>query len=270
MSTNNITVDYYGLLGLEPEASDRQIASAYRSMALKLHPDKNPVDPVAAAAKFLQIKEAYQILSDPEAKAAYDKVVAARRAHRQRELMMDGRRREMRQDLLHREAEAEAARRRRAEEEEEAEMLLARQMERLRRQAQSRSKDPTILRITSLDKNPLIISPNPKTGLLGDADLSRRFADALGIPAEQVEYVKLSANKTFAKVAISDENLCRSIIAGERLPVASNWIIEADSSNIKTDLSQADKPKTPVRPSNYEEETLQRLLAIAKKRNKQQ
>ena len=55
--------DYYELLGVQREASADDIKKAYRKMAVKYHPDKNPGDK-AAEEKFKEITEAYEILSD--------------------------------------------------------------------------------------------------------------------------------------------------------------------------------------------------------------
>ncbi|KAH4041829.1 hypothetical protein HBI56_004750 [Parastagonospora nodorum] len=63
---------YYDALGVTPTASELEIKKAYRKLAIKLHPDKNPGDETAHA-KFQQIGEAYQILSDDQLRAAYDK-----------------------------------------------------------------------------------------------------------------------------------------------------------------------------------------------------
>ncbi|AEO63608.1 dcdbf586-cc7e-45f2-9785-e37a123c343c [Thermothielavioides terrestris] len=63
--------DYYKVLGLDRQASDRQIKSAYRQLSKKYHPDKNPNDPTAHE-KFVQVSEAYEALSDPESRRIYD------------------------------------------------------------------------------------------------------------------------------------------------------------------------------------------------------
>jgi len=63
--------DYYKLLGVGKDADANEIKRAYRKMAVKLHPDKNPGDE-HAEAKFKDMQEAYETLSDPEKKARYD------------------------------------------------------------------------------------------------------------------------------------------------------------------------------------------------------
>jgi len=63
--------DYYEILGLEKGAGDEEIKKAYRKMAVKHHPDKNAGDKTAEE-KFKEIGEAYEVLSDPQKRAAYD------------------------------------------------------------------------------------------------------------------------------------------------------------------------------------------------------
>lgn len=62
--------DYYFILGLEPSATLAEIKKAYRKLALQFHPDKNHQDPYASA-QFTEIKEAYEVLTDPSKKAYY-------------------------------------------------------------------------------------------------------------------------------------------------------------------------------------------------------
>ena len=63
--------DYYEVLGITKSASSSEIKKAYRKMAIKYHPDKNP-DDKSAEEKFKIAAEAYEILSDPDKKARYD------------------------------------------------------------------------------------------------------------------------------------------------------------------------------------------------------
>ena len=64
--------DYYEVLGVSRGASEAEIKRAYRQLAMKYHPDRNPGDPTAEA-KFKEINQAYEVLKDPQKRAAYDR-----------------------------------------------------------------------------------------------------------------------------------------------------------------------------------------------------
>jgi molecular chaperone DnaJ len=64
--------DYYEVLGVSRGASEAEIKRAYRQLAMKWHPDRNPGDPTAEA-KFKEINQAYEVLKDPQKRAAYDR-----------------------------------------------------------------------------------------------------------------------------------------------------------------------------------------------------
>ena len=69
--------DYYEVLGVNRDASDEEIKKSYRKLAMKYHPDRNPDNPKAEES-FKEAKEAYEVLSDEQKRAAYDQYGHAR------------------------------------------------------------------------------------------------------------------------------------------------------------------------------------------------
>uniref|UniRef100_A0ACD5VR18 Uncharacterized protein n=1 Tax=Avena sativa TaxID=4498 RepID=A0ACD5VR18_AVESA len=67
-------VDYYKVLGVDRGASDDDLKKAYRKLAMRWHPDKNPTNKKEAEAKFKQISEAYEVLSDSQKRVVYDQL----------------------------------------------------------------------------------------------------------------------------------------------------------------------------------------------------
>jgi len=65
-------VEYYEFLGVSRDCNDQELKTAYRRLAMQFHPDRNPDNP-EAEEKFKQASEAYQVLSDPQKRAAYDR-----------------------------------------------------------------------------------------------------------------------------------------------------------------------------------------------------
>lgn len=72
--------DYYQILGVRPDASQEDIKKAYRLYASKFHPDKHGGDKFFEE-RFKEIRSAYDVLGDPETRAAYDRQLSSERTH---------------------------------------------------------------------------------------------------------------------------------------------------------------------------------------------
>ncbi|XP_040267610.1 dnaJ homolog subfamily C member 17 isoform X1 [Bufo bufo] len=99
-------MDLYGLLGIDAEASEKEIKKAYRQKALTCHPDKNPDNP-RAAELFHQLSQALEVLTDGAARAAYDRLRKAKVAAAKRTQKLDEKRKKVKLDLEAREKEAQ-------------------------------------------------------------------------------------------------------------------------------------------------------------------
>ncbi|KAM4663133.1 dnaJ homolog subfamily C member 17 [Discoglossus pictus] len=101
-----LNMDLYGLLGVEAEATGKEIKKAYRQKALTCHPDKNPDNP-RAAELFHQLSQALEVLTDGAARAAYDKLRKAKEAAAKRTQKLDAKRKKVKLDLEARELQAQ-------------------------------------------------------------------------------------------------------------------------------------------------------------------
>uniref|UniRef100_A0A1B6GI15 DnaJ homolog subfamily C member 17 n=1 Tax=Cuerna arida TaxID=1464854 RepID=A0A1B6GI15_9HEMI len=116
-------IDLYELLGILPSATVQEVKKAYRKKALKCHPDKNP-DNARAGELFHQLSKALEILIDDSARAAYDKVINAKKAAALRNKELDSKRKKLKEDLeaKERQAQTEEIREKSAEEKFKAEI----------------------------------------------------------------------------------------------------------------------------------------------------
>ena len=133
--------DFYALLGegIHQGSTEKEISRAYRRAALKHHPDQNPNDP-NAVSRFHALQIAYDVLSDPAARAAYDEARRAREARKRHNEMLQGRRRAMKEDLERRESGAFKRKRDEMEAEERLEQELRRLAEDGRRRRKEREE----------------------------------------------------------------------------------------------------------------------------------
>lgn len=95
-------LDYYSVVGVSATADSNEITSAYRKASLKVHPDRNPDDPLAAE-KFHALKTAFEVLLDPVKRSAFDAKRAAQVARDARFANLDNKRKALARDLEARE-----------------------------------------------------------------------------------------------------------------------------------------------------------------------
>jgi DnaJ family protein C protein 17 len=262
--------EYYKILGVEAGASEREIATAYRFRALKLHPDKNRDDPTAQE-RFLALTRAYQILSDPEARRAAEAVVRLRREREARLASLDAKRRRLQEDLLERERLARGQ----VDEEAEAEARLRAEIERLRRaaqQAEGRKDDQRIEE--ELDRS-IKISVREEYSVGG---LQQSLLELLR-PYQANPSILVDGRA--ALVCFEDIDTALTVMEGaaaSRFPSAYAFSWAKGSRPVKKTISPAKPVKgqsgSAVLPEytmseGYEEQVLRKLRAAQQRRNKE-
>ena len=99
-------IDWYELLGVATDADENTIKKAYRKKALSCHPDKNPDNPKAVEL-FHQLSQALSVLTDEDARKAFDNLLKAKKANKIRNDQLDAKRKKMKDDLEARERAAQ-------------------------------------------------------------------------------------------------------------------------------------------------------------------
>lgn len=234
MSGKAVHKDYYRVLGISNNASAREIASAYRSLALKYHPDKNLA--LESVERFHDVTRAYQVLTDVDARKALDALLATKEAHRRREAELDASRRELRDDLLQREREA----RKRKAEEEASQLKLLQEIDRLRREAAAAARqgeeegEPARVRIfDDLDRTLKVASSMP---------LTVDYLEQILSPYGELEHILVSNKARGAVVLVKDVAVAKSIMMdaehGEfaECPVRLTWA-KGHAPHINVDLA---------------------------------
>lgn len=74
--TSEPVKNYYEILGVNQDATMREIENSYQKLALKWHPDKHTVDRRLAERKFQEISEAFEVLCDPNRRSAYNQMIS--------------------------------------------------------------------------------------------------------------------------------------------------------------------------------------------------
>ena len=77
---NKLVKDYYQILGVSTDASPEDIKKAFRRLALRYHPDRNPGNTEEAEGRFKEINEAYEVLGDEQKRHQYDYLTSYRRS----------------------------------------------------------------------------------------------------------------------------------------------------------------------------------------------
>ena len=128
--------DWYELLHVKPDATLDEIRKAFKKRTIETHPDRNQSNPKAQEL-FIQVRKAWEVLSDEKARAAFDAVLKVKAARLQREREMDVKRKTMRDDLFARE---NAFKKQRLDE-ERAKANFEAEMDRLKREGWRKFKE---------------------------------------------------------------------------------------------------------------------------------
>jgi curved DNA-binding protein CbpA len=227
------TEDFYDILSVRRDATTKEIVSAYRALSLKCHPDKNQGNELAAA-QFVRVSQAYQVLSSEKTRTFYDAYLSAQEAVRERERSMAGKRAEFRASLLSREAEARKQRQRA----EETVTNFRAAMERARSEAIKLSQ-----------------SPNRSARTLRLRwQSSKHLTEAFLIDnLPGIQHVTINAMHTGAEVVFFTVYDCE-------------LALQREHAEFKLDSASSELPRTPSERTpfaKYEAQTMERLYQLA-------
>jgi len=217
--------DFYALLGegIHEGSTEKEISRAYRRSALKHHPDQNPNDP-NAVSRFHTLQIAYDVLSDPAARAAYDEARRAREARKRQNEMLEGRRRAMKEDLERRESGAFKRKRDEMEAEERLEQELRRLAEDGRRRRKEREEALKKEHAAEMQKSgdgdeeaakaPTFHQDRPSAGETGVPEINRtvkvrwpREGIGLGLDKQQLENLFGNFGKVEDTLVLKDRKM---------------------------------------------------------------
>ncbi|MCJ1258429.1 hypothetical protein MMC24_006262 [Lignoscripta atroalba] len=201
------TTDFYALLGVNFETSQRDIDRAWRKTALKYHPDKVGADPIAKE-KFHLAQIGYDVLSDPAIKVLYDNARTAREQKKRQNELFEGKRRRMKEDLETR--ERGAAKRGRDEDEGGEEEKFERELRRLAEDGKRRRKErEEMLRREVMEDQPAPVdTSNPHVNGTGQGNGSTPvISEQPGVPeidrTIKVRWARLGKGETLDKTHLT-------------------------------------------------------------------
>lgn len=260
-------LDIYEFLGIAETATDAEVKKGFRAKALTCHPDKNPDDP-KAAEQFHRYSRAAEVLLDPAARHAYDRLLKGRKERQARNQTLDGTRKRLKEEL---EARERAARSEGAEEVDQAAKLLQ-QIERLRRQGSKQLEEENeqlrqqILRERSFGP--------PADQKCSDARVKVSWKGAAGpVHPDRVKnlFQRFGSMREFivsskgASALIVYED-CESVVRATTSAMTAGFVIQA--------LSPVTVTKDPTfsslqkRSENYEQSVLQKLRQKAEEQKR--
>lgn len=233
--------DLYAILGVSENASEKEITKSYRKQALKCHPDKNPDNP-AAGELFHRLTQALEILTDAAARAAYDKILKAKKAAELRHRQYDSKRKKFKEDLEARERlvseekedAAAAARRLQAEIErlrKEGNKILQETQEQLRRDLEKKQSADDEADISDGDTNTAKIKAKWKIqkGATRDEGYTKEELESMFSKYGEVLNIVLSVKKSgTAIVEYASPYAANMAVENERgkpnFPLTLTWL----------------------------------------------